>query len=60
MTEKEKSELLLDAVRDIQKVLGSMVQLGSIPKDQAIKVFSDSFEVIANICIEAEKRVTLQ
>lgn len=55
-----RAERAESALQDIERILASMTQLGSMKYVAALKVFEDSFVVIAGICESAQKKARNQ
>lgn len=53
--EGARGDRLNGALGDIERILASMAQLGAMDKTAALKVFEDSFVVIAGICTAAKE-----
>lgn len=60
MTDKQKLEIALDALRDISKYLVSLAEQGTRTKDEALRLFSETFELVATISESAQQQITLQ
>ena len=58
MSNKEE---LLEAIQDIEMALTSLASIKSVhTKDEALKIFEDTFVVIAGICTSVQAKVLSQ